>query len=166
MSNPPIKQRQCTISLGNETISIYKWFIMNLWVIAWSILNLSPALAFPTESSGVALDPVRLHCRMRQQRFFSEIKFSRNSQNVLVGELDNFVAAGNHQRSFLNGSIFFDISSTPDMVYGHTGDPRGSISSFRLLRWMSNGTTEFWRYEQTEPNGSKSHVRFVCIYSG
>jgi hypothetical protein len=109
------------------------------------------------------INPLNVSCLLRDGKFFTEILFSRNSSGEVTGEMNNYVSTSDHGRRFLNGSVFFDLSSTARSIEGSTGDKRGSISSFSLYPAFKSLSGQ-WTFEQHEPNGTSVKVRFKCDY--
>lgn len=109
------------------------------------------------------IDPIQLHCELRQGRFVSTIHFKKEADHGISGELDNYVQKSPKEREFISGNVFFDVRSSQSGVFGHTGDPRGVTSSFTLdHQGVQNPGT--WIYVRSEPSGEKSRAIFTCFY--
>jgi hypothetical protein len=110
------------------------------------------------------IDPLRVKCLLRERQFFTEILFSRNSNGDLVGEMDHYISTKDHGRRFLSGSVFFDITSDPVQIQGHTGDPRGIVNPFVLKPVNPSQLNGRWIYSHTENSGHKTQVSLRCAY--
>ena len=110
-----------------------------------------------------SFDPTDLHCTLQDQTLSTAIHFTRDADQNLSGELDNYVLKSRNQKQFLSGDVFFDISFQANRISGHTGDPRGVVSNFSLTRRGSDSTGE-WNYQCTDPDGEKTQALFDCVY--
>jgi hypothetical protein len=134
-----------------------------LSMLALCFVASKSAQSRPTFPNPRIIDPLRLTCILRDQKFFTEITFNRNADGELVGEMDNYVTIGEHGRRFLNGAIFFDIHPTSRLIMGSTGDRRGVTNSFKLT--PVRDLTGYWLFEQEEKTGAPLKARFTCKYA-
>jgi hypothetical protein len=139
---------------------------MHLSAIVSAIIGFSASISAGAVPSGPkpALDPLNLKCLLRERQFFTEILFTRNSNGVLVGEMDHYISTGQHGRRFLSGNIFFDIRSDERQIEGNTGDPRGIIIPFVLKPSKATQLNGRWIYVQTDASGKKTEVALRCVY--
>jgi hypothetical protein len=117
-----------------------------------------------THKPGPVIDPLSVTCILRERQFFTEILFSLNSNNQLVGEMVHYVSVGEHGRRFLNGSIFFDVTSDEKEIRGNTGDPRGIVNPFVLKPANPTNLNGRWHYIQTDSPRETTRVIFRCAY--
>jgi hypothetical protein len=107
------------------------------------------------------IDPLQIECKLRNDRFWTEINFSLDANGKVSGILGNYVFTTGGNRKFISGNVLFDILSFDTAILGHTGDPRGVVSRFSLMREESNQSR--WIYEQTDPHGEKTVAIFKCF---
>lgn|GEM_PF-2868029 len=151
--------------LGKGLETVYKFRHMRRWSVATLFLfclalQASARASIPPKRP---IDPLRVSCILRDEKFFTEITFNRNSDGALTGEMSHYVSLPNRGRRFLSGNVFFDISSGRRLIEGNTGDKRGNVSSFTLYP-VHAALTGQWVYEQFDGNGSSTQVRFRCEY--
>jgi hypothetical protein len=135
---------------------------MNLKALTFALL-LCPPLASSAQNlpSLRPIDPLQIQCKLRNDRFWTEINFSIDAGGKLSGVLGNYVFTSGGNRRFISGNVLFDILSFDTAIIGHTGDPRGVVSRFSLMRDESNLSR--WIYEQTDPHGEKTVAIFKCF---
>jgi hypothetical protein len=148
-------------------IPVYKIGHMKLWFAAVFLGVFFTLDSFPAKAPAPRkpLDPLALTCLLREGKFFSEIGFTKNSEDSLAGELGHYLSTPDHGRRFLGGMVFFDMEVEPRLIQGSTGDKRGNISAFRLYPAYRSLNGE-WIYEQFDGNTPPSQIRFICKYRG
>ncbi|NDG84834.1 MAG: hypothetical protein EBX52_07335 [Proteobacteria bacterium] len=109
------------------------------------------------------IDPLSLKCTLRDRKFLTEINFSLNAQQELVGEVANYVTSRDHGRQYLSGSVLFEITPGETVIEGSTGDPRASVSHFRLIQ-LGLSANGFWVYEHFENSRVPERAKFICTY--
>jgi len=138
---------------------------MNGWV-AVLLLSAVPVVsshASAPDEADRTINPLNLCCKLRDRNFVTEIGFSRNARNELVGEVANYVTSPDRGRQYLNGSELFDITAGEDFIEGNTGDVRGTVSRFKLHQ-VGLGREGIWVYEHYENSCATQRARFFCIY--
>jgi hypothetical protein len=123
--------------------------------------DLSGARARPLRSEGV-INPLQIECKLRNDRFWTEIQFSLDANGKVSGVLGNYLFMSNGKKKFISGNILFDIMPFESAIIGHTGDPRGVVSRFSLRHEESNNRNR-WIYEQVDPSGEKTVAFFFCF---
>ena len=121
--------------------------------------------ALPAEAQNALqvspINPLLLECKLRNDRFWSEIRFSVSPINgKLSGVLGNYVFTAGNSKRFISGNELFDILAFDSAIIGHTGDPRGVVSRFSLVQQKTNSA--LWVYEQVDPQGEKTVANFHC----
>ena len=135
---------------------------MNLKAITLALLLCSPPASSAQRPQSLSpVDPLQLQCKLRNDRFWTEIGFSLDVNGKITGVLGNYVFTAGGNRKFISGNVLFDILSFDTAIIGHTGDPRGVVSRFSLMREESNQS--HWIYEQTDPYGEKTVAIFKCF---
>jgi hypothetical protein len=135
---------------------------MNLKALTLALLLSSPLASSAQYPLNLPpIDPLQLQCKLRNDRFWTEIEFSLDVNGRVSGILGNYVFTTGGNRKFISGNILFDILSFDSAIIGHTGDPRGVVSRFSLVREEANQSR--WTYEQTDPHGEKTVASFKCF---
>jgi hypothetical protein len=135
---------------------------MNLKALTFALLLCPPlASSTPVSTNARPIDPLQIQCKLRNDRFWTEINFSLDASGKLSGILGNYVFTTGGNRKFISGNVLFDILTFENSIIGHTGDPRGVVSRFSLMREESNFSR--WVYEQTDPHGEKTVAIFKCF---
>ncbi len=134
---------------------------MNLKALLLALLLCSPLTSSAQLRVDLApIDPLQLQCKLRNDRFWTEIGFSLDASGKVSGILGNYVFTSGGNRKFISGNVLFDILAFDSAIIGHTGDPRGIVSRFSLVREESK--QYHWIYEQTDPHGEKTVAVFKC----
>jgi hypothetical protein len=127
-----------------------------------ALLLLAPSAEAQPRIAFAPIDPLQLECKLRNDRFWTEIRFSVDpASSKVTGILGNYVFSGDGSKRFISGNVLFDIRAMESVIIGHTGDPRGTVSRFSLMREESNASR--WIYEQTDPTGEKTVANFKCF---
>lgn len=111
----------------------------------------------------VDFKPNLLKCELREQRILTEIHFRINSRQVVFGETESFVIHDNGTKRFVSREALFDIGYSQGLIIGHTGDPRGNVDDFSLVRKTKKDNGP-WEYTRTESHGYSIRVEFNCKY--
>ncbi len=108
-----------------------------------------------------AFDPTQLHCLLTDKTLSSEISFSTDN-NVLVGEVDNYVES-DHQKKLISGDLLFNLKIKGTTIQGKVGDPRGTSDNFTLEKRNKN-IDGAWMFQSLDDSGRVSKAIFECTY--
>jgi hypothetical protein len=126
-------------------------------------------LSLPMASAkAVGIDLPRLKCNLRQEHFYTEILFKKNTSHYeakgYLGELRNYVMKNKSEKKFISGMAFKSVYyTTTGIISGIVGDEFGSTGSFTMTNFLDN-PSGIWHYSYTDLSGAVTEASFNCSY--